>query len=274
MPQLDLFAPEPKPETSSKKEDKDVAVVSKDAGENIPAEIGPDATQLSEEVTAAPNAVQQTFIVTKQEETAPVFESADVEQKHQPKKDAIIFEDGKAEPAEAVNAETNIAIENLQEEPKPKEEEKPRRPEAPLVRMLRKDGKPMQKRGRKSFKEMDAQVDLIEIPEDEILFKKQYYLISEVAGWFKVNTSLLRYWETEFDVLKPRKNRKGDRYFRPEDVKNLELIYHLLRDKKYSIDGAKEYIRAHKKKADVQLELTKSLQKFKSFLLELKANLQ
>lgn len=137
-----------------------------------------------------------------------------------------------------------------------------------------KDLKILQKRGRKSLKEIDAVADLIEIPEDEILFRKQYYSISEVAGWFKVNTSLLRFWETEFDILKPRKNRKGDRMFRPEDVKNLQLIHHLLRDRKYTIDGAKDYIKGNKKKADTQLQLTQSLQKFKSFLLELKANLQ
>lgn len=131
-----------------------------------------------------------------------------------------------------------------------------------------------QKRGRKSLKEIDAQVDLIEVPEDEILFQKQYYAISTVAAWFKVNTSLLRYWENEFDILKPRKNRKGDRMFRPEDVKNLQLIYHLLRQRKYTIDGAKECIRTNKKKADTELQLTQTLQKFKSFLLELKTNLQ
>ena len=131
-----------------------------------------------------------------------------------------------------------------------------------------------QKRGRKSIKEIEAEVDLIEVPEDEILFQKQYYAISEVAEWFRVNTSLLRFWENEFDVLKPRKNRKGDRLFRPEDVKNLQLIYHLLREKKYTVEGAKDYIKSHKKKADTQLQLTQSLQKIKVFLLDLKANLQ
>lgn len=131
----------------------------------------------------------------------------------------------------------------------------------------------VQKRGRKSFKEIDAEVDLIEIPEDEVLYQKQYYPISEVARWFRVNTSLLRFWENEFDVLKPKKNRKGDRLFRPEDVKNLELIYQLLRERKYTIEGAKEYIRTNKKKADVQLQLTSTLKKFKIFLLDLKANL-
>jgi hypothetical protein len=62
--------------------------------------------------------------------------------------------------------------------------------------------------------------------------------------------------------------------FRPEDVKNLVLIYHLLREKKFTIDGAKDFIKNNKKKADTQLQLTQTLQKFKSFLLELKANLQ
>jgi DNA-binding transcriptional MerR regulator len=89
-----------------------------------------------------------------------------------------------------------------------------------------------------------------------------------------VNTSLIRFWENEFDILKPRKNRKGDRMFRPEDVKNLALIYHLLRQRKYTIDGAKDFIKNNKKKADTELQLTQTLQKFKSFLLELKANLQ
>ncbi len=134
--------------------------------------------------------------------------------------------------------------------------------------------KPPQKRGRKSFKEIDAEADLIELPDDETLFQKQYYPISEVAKWFRVNTSLIRFWSNEFDILKPRKNRKGDRLFRPEDVKNLQLIYQLLRVRKFSIDGARDFIKANKKKADTQLQLTQTLQKFKGFLLELKANLQ
>jgi DNA-binding transcriptional MerR regulator len=138
---------------------------------------------------------------------------------------------------------------------------------------IQKAARPEQKRGRKSFKEMDAEVDLIEIPEDDVLFQKQYYSISQVAEWFKVNTSLIRFWENEFDVLKPKKNRKGDRLFRPEDVKNLHLIYHLLRQRKYTIDGAKEFMRTNKDKADIQFKLTKSLEKIKGFLLDLRGNL-
>jgi len=128
------------------------------------------------------------------------------------------------------------------------------------------------KRGRKSLKEMGIDADLIEIPDDEILFKKQYYSIGDVAAMFKENTSLIRYWENEFSILKPKKNKKGDRFFRPEDVKNLKMIYHLLRERKYTIDGAKEFLK-NNKAAGGKHEMIESLQKIKSFLLELKNNL-
>ena len=133
--------------------------------------------------------------------------------------------------------------------------------------------KPGSKRGRKSFKEMDSEADLIDVPEDSVLQQKLYYSISEVAGWFKVNTSLLRFWENEFDILQPRKTRKGDRLFRVEDVKNLQLIYFLLRQRKFSIDGAKKYLKNNKREADMQAQVVQSLTKFKSFLLELKSTL-
>ncbi|WP_295186981.1 MerR family transcriptional regulator [Sediminibacterium sp.] len=129
------------------------------------------------------------------------------------------------------------------------------------------------KRGRKSFKEMDAVADLIEIPTEEVLKEKLYYSISEVASWFKVNTSLLRYWENEFDILQPRKTRKGDRLFRVEDIKNLQLIYLLLRQRKFSIEGAKSYLKNNKNKIDTETQLVQSLTKFKQFLLELKSSL-
>jgi DNA-binding transcriptional MerR regulator len=129
------------------------------------------------------------------------------------------------------------------------------------------------KRGRKSFKEMDDEVGLVNVPDEEILNKKLYYPIREVAAFFNVNTSLIRAWETEFDILKPRKNRKGDRLFRVEDIKNLQIIYFLLRNRKFSVDGAKKYLKENKKKADTQQQLVQSLTKFRSFLLELKATL-
>ena len=128
------------------------------------------------------------------------------------------------------------------------------------------------KRGRKSLKQVSAEADLIEIPVDEVLFSKQYYTMGEVSEMFRVNQSLLRFWESEFDILQPRKNKKGDRYFRPVDIKNLHLIYHLLRQKKYTIEGAKEFLKKNKK-ADERFEVVQRLQEIKSFLLEMKAQL-
>jgi DNA-binding transcriptional MerR regulator len=127
-------------------------------------------------------------------------------------------------------------------------------------------------RGRTSLKELALTADLINVPPDEILFQKQYYSIGQVAAWFRVNQSLVRYWETEFDILQPRKNRKGDRFFRPIDVKNLLLIYDLLRRRKFTIEGAKDYLKKSKK-AEERFAVIQSLQKMKSFLLELKAGL-
>jgi DNA-binding transcriptional MerR regulator len=128
-------------------------------------------------------------------------------------------------------------------------------------------------RGRLSAKQMASDALRVEIPEDAILFQKQYYSISEVAKMFQVNPSLLRFWENEFTILKPKKNKKGDRFFRPQDVKNLQLIYHLLRQRKYTIDGAREYLRKNGQQADEKFEVVQSLQRLKAFLLELKANL-
>lgn len=132
--------------------------------------------------------------------------------------------------------------------------------------------KPGSTRGRRSLKDIDVNADLIQIPDDEILFQKQYYSIGEVAAMFRENQSLIRYWETEFDILQPRKNRKGDRFFRPVDVKNLVLIYDLLRRRKFTIEGAKDYLKKNKK-AEEKFAMVQSLEKIKSFLLELKANL-
>lgn len=127
-------------------------------------------------------------------------------------------------------------------------------------------------RGRKSLKEIHESIDLLDIPEDEILFQKMYYTIGKVAAMFKVNQSLIRLWENEFDVLKPKKNGKGDRLFRPEDIKNIQLIYHLMRERKYTMEGAKDFLK-NNKKADEKFATIESLKKMKAFLNELKANL-
>ncbi|MEO6722302.1 MAG: MerR family transcriptional regulator [Ferruginibacter sp.] len=127
-------------------------------------------------------------------------------------------------------------------------------------------------RGRKSLKEMSAGVDLIDVPEDEVLYQKMYYSIGKVADMFKVNQSLIRLWENEFDILKPKKNGKGDRLFRPEDIKNIQLIYHLTRERKYTMQGAKDFLK-NSKTADEKFVMIESLKKLKGFLNELKANL-
>ena len=127
-------------------------------------------------------------------------------------------------------------------------------------------------RGRKSVKEMSEGVALIEVPEDEILFQKMYYSIGKVADMFKVNQSLIRLWENEFDVLKPKKNGKGDRLFRPADIKNIQLIYHLMRERKYTMEGAKDFIK-NNKKASEKFSTIESLKKLKEFLIEMKASL-
>ncbi len=127
-------------------------------------------------------------------------------------------------------------------------------------------------RGRKSIKEMSLEAARIEVPADDILYAKQYYGIGEVAAMFQVNASLLRYWESEFDILQLRKNKKGDRFFKPEDIKNLQLIHHLLRERKYTIEGARDFMKKSKKN-NKQFETIESLKKIKSFLLEMKAGL-
>jgi len=129
------------------------------------------------------------------------------------------------------------------------------------------------KRGRRSLKDIAINADLIQVPEDEILFQKQYYPIGEVATMFRENQSLIRYWETEFDILQPMKNRKGDRFFRPVDIKNLVLIYDLLRRRKFTIEGAKDYLKFNKARSQQQFEIFQRLQKIREFLLELKASL-
>ncbi len=127
-------------------------------------------------------------------------------------------------------------------------------------------------RGRLKLSNTHLAAGSIAVPEDEILFSKKYYGIGIVAKMFDVNISLLRYWENEFTILKPRKNGKGDRHFRPEDIKNLQLIHHLLREKKYTLEGAKDFLKKTKKTED-PLAIIENLKDLKSFLLEIKTNL-
>lgn len=129
------------------------------------------------------------------------------------------------------------------------------------------------KRGRKSFASMEGDIEKLQVPSADELAKKLYYPIGEVAVWFNVNTSLIRYWEKEFKQLQPRKTRKGDRLFRAQDIEFLKQIYYLLREKKYSIDGAKTYLKNNKEKAEKDLALLNNLKNIKNFLVSLKSSL-
>lgn len=103
--------------------------------------------------------------------------------------------------------------------------------------------------------------------------EKLYYGIGEVAEAFDVNTSLIRFWEKEFDILRPKKNAKGNRKFTPEDIKNLELIYHLVKERGFTLDGAKNHIKENKNKSLAQLEIIRKLEAVKSELLKIKDQL-
>ena len=103
--------------------------------------------------------------------------------------------------------------------------------------------------------------------------EKLYYTIGEVAKIFDVSTSLLRYWEKEFDILKPRKNKKGNRLFTKLDVKNLKMIYHLVKEKGYTLDGAKQKLSSNTDNLKNNQRIVESLQQIKLFLNEVKEDL-
>jgi DNA-binding transcriptional MerR regulator len=169
----------------------------------------------------------------------------------------------------SVAPEIEIVVER---KPEPPKEPLPKKPHSIQKAFKNTPEKVKSTRGRKSVKEMSEGVALIEVPEDEVLFQKMYYSIGKVADMFKVNQSLIRLWENEFDVLKPKKNGKGDRLFRPADIKNIHLIYHLMRERKYTMEGAKDFIK-NNKKATEKFSTIESLKKLKDFLIELKASL-
>ena len=100
--------------------------------------------------------------------------------------------------------------------------------------------------------------------------EKLYYSIGEVAEIFGVAPSLIRFWETEFDVIKPKKNRKGNRQFTKEDIDNVRTIYHLVKEKGFTLQGAKEMLRNDNQSVRDKMELLESLKNVRSFLVELR----
>lgn len=107
----------------------------------------------------------------------------------------------------------------------------------------------------------------IDLPE------KRYYGIGEVAKAFDVNTSLIRFWEKEFDVLQPKKNAKGNRKFTPEDITNLKFIYHLVKERGFTLEGAKTHLKEEKQKSLNTFEIISKLEDVKAQLLKIKEQL-
>ena len=103
--------------------------------------------------------------------------------------------------------------------------------------------------------------------------EKLYYTIGEVAELLNVNTSLIRYWEKEFDIIKPRKNAKGDRSFTKEDIEKLKIIFHLVRDKGYTIEGAKTQLKTKFSREEKNFRVIEKLKEVKEFLVQLKEQL-
>ncbi|MCH2195198.1 MerR family transcriptional regulator [Kordia sp.] len=102
---------------------------------------------------------------------------------------------------------------------------------------------------------------------------KLYYSIGEVAKAFGVNASLIRFWEKEFDEIQPKKNAKGNRKFTPEDIKHIELIYHLVKERGFTLEGAKVHLKEEKKKTLSNFEIIRKLQHIRAELVKIKDNL-
>lgn len=111
------------------------------------------------------------------------------------------------------------------------------------------------------------------MPYKETETVKLYYPIGEVAKMFDVNASLIRFWEKEFDIIKPKKNKKGNRLFTQDDVDNFYIIYHLVKERGFTLDGAKKKLKDGKSSMETNVQVVKSLNKVKDFLLELKKEL-
>lgn len=100
--------------------------------------------------------------------------------------------------------------------------------------------------------------------------ERMFYTIGEVAKMFDVNTSLIRFWEKEFDIIQPKKNKKGNRLFTPRDVDNFHVIYHLVKERGFTLQGAKEKLSQNREDTVDKAEVVKTLKKIKGFLEDVK----
>ena len=111
------------------------------------------------------------------------------------------------------------------------------------------------------------------MPYKEKEIEKVYFSIGEVAKMFKVNTSLIRFWEKEFEVIRPFKNKKGNRLFTQTDVDNFRIIYRLVKEQGYTLQGAKEKLKQDNADITGNAEIIKTLEDIKDFLTEIKKEL-
>jgi DNA-binding transcriptional MerR regulator len=107
----------------------------------------------------------------------------------------------------------------------------------------------------------------------ELSKDKLYFSIGEIANAFGVNASLVRFWDKEFDILKPKKNAKGNRMFSQEDVKNLQLIYHLVKERGFTLEGAKTHLKEGQKKTLDKYEIISKLEGIKEQLQQIKGEM-
>ncbi len=106
------------------------------------------------------------------------------------------------------------------------------------------------------------------MPYKETKVEKLYYSIGEVASMFNVNTSLIRFWEKEFDIIKPKKNKKGNRLFTQKDIDNFHIIYHLVKENGMTLKGAQKKMKENKEDTEHNFEIIKSLENIKEMLLD------
>ena len=111
------------------------------------------------------------------------------------------------------------------------------------------------------------------MPYKERKVEKLYYSIGEVAEMLVVPVSTIRFWENEFDILKPMKNKKGNRLFTPDDIKNLKILHHLVKEEGMTLSGAKKKLAVKWDETEYKYEISESLQNIKSMLLDIRDNI-
>ena len=111
------------------------------------------------------------------------------------------------------------------------------------------------------------------MPYKEREINKLYYTMGEVTAMFDVNASQIRFYEREFDILQPKKNKKGNRLFTQEDISNQKIIFNLVKDKGYTLQGARDYLRSNKNEVKENQRVVDSLERLKKFLLEVRDSL-